>query len=221
MSSPENPTITNLYSSLVIPMTWTCLFRCKLLDRDSMLFTLNNLIEKLRGRKCDVALLNTTDENGHNIQVPFKVGTMAQNQGANELKDGDFLGYAYSITGEVVSGDKIGRQLGFPTANLQLTDVRKLLPAAGVYAVQVWVDGRQYGGMLNIGVRPTVLANGEARIEVHIFDFSQEIYGASVQIKLLAYIRGEQYFSDRESLAFQLKQDQIAIQTFLSKYNGL
>ena len=133
----------------------------------------------------------------------------------------DFLGYAYSITGEVVSGDKIGRQLGFPTANLQLTDVRKLLPAAGVYAVQVWVDGRQYGGMLNIGVRPTVLANGEARIEVHIFDFSQEIYGASVQIKLLAYIRGEQYFSDRESLAFQLKQDQIAIQTFLSKYNGL
>ena len=95
MSSPENPTITNLYSSLVIPMTWTCLFRCKLLDRDSMLFTLNNLIEKLRGRKCDVALLNTTDENGHNIQVPFKVGTMAQNQGANELKDGDFLGYAY------------------------------------------------------------------------------------------------------------------------------
>lgn len=133
----------------------------------------------------------------------------------------DFLGYAYSITGEVVSGDKIGRQLGFPTANLQLTDVRKLLPAAGVYAVQVWVGGRQYEGMLNIGVRPTVIANGEARIEVHIFDFSQEIYGAFVQIKLLAYIRGEQYFSDRESLTFQLKQDQIAIQTFLSKYSSL
>ena len=132
----------------------------------------------------------------------------------------DFLGYTYSITGEVVAGDRIGRQLGFPTANLRLTDARKLLPATGVYAVQVWVDGQQYGGMLNIGVRPTVLANGEARIEVHIFDFSQEIYGASVQVKLLARIRGEQHFPDRESLAYQLKQDKIAVQTYFLNRKG-
>jgi riboflavin kinase/FMN adenylyltransferase len=128
----------------------------------------------------------------------------------------DFLGYTYSIMGDVVTGDKIGRQLGFPTANLQLPDSRKLLPATGVYVVQVLIDGQQYGGMLNIGVRPTVLANGEPRIEVHIFDFSKEIYGAPIELKLLTRIRGEQYFPDIDSLAFQLKQDQVAARNYLS-----
>ncbi len=129
----------------------------------------------------------------------------------------DFLGYTYSMTGKVIAGDKIGRQLGFPTANLQLDDDRKLLPAPGVYAVQVWVEGVRYDGMLNIGIRPTVSLAGDPRIEVHLFDFSQEIYGATVQMNMVARIRDEQYFPSKEALALQLGKDKMVAKTYLKK----
>ena len=129
----------------------------------------------------------------------------------------DFLGYTYSMTGKVIAGDKIGRQLGFPTANLQLDDDRKLLPAPGVYAVQVWVEGVRYDGMLNIGIRPTVSLVVDPRIEVHLFDFSQEIYGATVQMNMVARIRDEQYFPSKEALALQLGKDKMVAKTYLKK----
>ena len=137
LSSPENPTITNLYSSLVIPMTWTCAFRCRIEDRDRMLLTINNLIEKLRGRKCDVALLNTTDQFGNSIQVPFKVGTMGQNQGANELKDGDYLGYAFYPTAPLPT---------FTTLDDLLTSINSVigLPTSGEH----WYYFEKRGGTL-------------------------------------------------------------------------
>lgn len=119
----------------------------------------------------------------------------------------DFLGYPYALTGKVVSGDKIGREMGFPTANVELEDERKLLPAAGVYAVHVQVDGQWYKGMLNIGVRPTVSSSGVVRIEVNIFDFSQEIYGEGIVVTLIARIRGERKFDSREELRGHLLQD--------------
>lgn len=131
----------------------------------------------------------------------------------NALQIGDisrvneFLGYDYMISGTVVSGDKIGRQLGFPTANIRLKDHRKLLPAAGVYAVRVEVGGKRYGGMLNIGVRPTVSSTGVERIEVNIFDFNREIYGEEIRLFLVARIRGERKFNDKAELTAQLQQD--------------
>lgn len=131
----------------------------------------------------------------------------------NALQIGDidrvneFLGYAYSITGRVVAGDKIGRTMGFPTANIQLKDDRKLLPASGVYAVRVWVDEQEYGGMLNIGVRPTVSCTGVVRIEVNIFDFHRDIYGKEIRIALVARIRGERKFDGIAELQQQLVVD--------------
>lgn len=131
----------------------------------------------------------------------------------NALQIGDvdrvneFLGYAYSIIGKVVAGDKIGRTMGFPTANIQLKDDRKLLPASGVYAVKVWVDEQEYGGMLNIGVRPTVSCTGVVRIEVNIFDFHQDIYGREIRIALVARIRGERKFDGIAELQKQLVVD--------------
>lgn len=131
----------------------------------------------------------------------------------NALQIGDvdrvneFLGYAYSLTGKVVAGDKIGRTMGFPTANIQLKDDRKLLPASGVYAVKVWVDEQEYGGMLNIGVRPTVSCTGVVRIEVNIFDFHQDIYGREIRIALVARIRGERKFDGITELQKQLVVD--------------
>lgn len=90
--SPENPTITNLYSSLIVPMAWTCSLRCTLENRDNAIITINNLIEKLKGRKVDVAQLNCIDENGKPYSTPFCVGTLGQNSGETKLKNGDFIG---------------------------------------------------------------------------------------------------------------------------------
>lgn len=96
--SPENPTITNLYSSLIIPMEWTCSLRCTLENRDNAIITINNLIEKLKGRKVDVAQLNCIDENGKPYSTPFCVGTIGQGYGLT-IKNGDYLGQVFSISG--------------------------------------------------------------------------------------------------------------------------
>lgn len=131
----------------------------------------------------------------------------------NALQVGDidrvneFLGYPYTLTGKVVAGDKIGRLMGFPTANIQLKDDRKLLPASGVYAVKVKVGDARYRGMLNIGIRPTVSSSGKMRIEVNIFDFDREIYGEEIQIALMSRIRGERKFDNIEELRHQLTLD--------------
>lgn len=123
----------------------------------------------------------------------------------------EFLGYNYSFTGKVVHGDKIGRKIGFPTANLQLQDERKLLPASGVYAVSVSVEGRHFYGMLNIGVRPTVSRSGIIRLEVNIFDFQAEIYDKTISVSLLSRIRGERKFNDVNELKFQLEADKKSV----------
>lgn len=139
----------------------------------------------------------------------------------NALQIGDitrvneFLGYLYSISGRVVAGDRIGRSMGFPTANLQLKDDRKLLPASGVYAVKVLVDGQKYRGMLNIGVRPTVSCAGLVRIEVNIFDFDRSIYGQEIRVSLIARIRGERKFEGVKELAEQLRKDKEKANEFL------
>ena len=90
--SPENPSITNLYSSLIVPMTFTCSLRCLLSNRDQAIETLNNLINELKGRKVDIAQLDCVDENGNKYSTPFIVGTIGQNDGAPQIKVGDYLG---------------------------------------------------------------------------------------------------------------------------------
>ena len=91
LSAPENPTITNIYSSMIIPMDYTCVFKCKTSNRDQALETINNMIEKMKGRKVDIAELKCKTENGYSY-VPFVVGTIGQGDGAPTLKNGDYLG---------------------------------------------------------------------------------------------------------------------------------
>lgn len=143
----------------------------------------------------------------HEINVSStKIRTALELGNINRVQE--FLGYDYPITGKVVYGEKIGRGIGFPTANLQVEDGRKLLPAMGVYAVEAKVGGESYGGMLNIGVRPTVSCAGVVRLEVHIFDFQGNIYGEEVTVYLKERIRGEQKFHNIEELRLQLLEDQ-------------
>jgi riboflavin kinase / FMN adenylyltransferase len=130
------------------------------------------------------------------------------------LEEGDIdtanqlLGNTYSLTGRVVSGDKLGRLLGFPTANIEVDTAFKLIPADGIYAVTVRYEHQTFKGMLYIGNRPTI--NGIKRnIEVNIFDFDKDIYGDSLTLNFHSLIRQDKKFSDLEGLRAQLATDKI------------
>jgi riboflavin kinase / FMN adenylyltransferase len=134
----------------------------------------------------------------------------------------DFLGYPYFFEGTVIPGNKLGRTLGYPTANLRIEDADKLIPGNGVYAVEVEVkegqsatSNRQWAiskkGMMNIGFRPTV-DSSTRMIEVNIFDFEEDIYGQTLRVHLKKYIRGEQKFNGLDALKEQLGKDKIAAQ---------
>lgn len=120
------------------------------------------------------------------------------------------LGYKYFLNGEVTNGKQIGRKIGFPTANLTLPE-EKLLPACGVYAVWVKMpDGTKKGGMMCIGHRPTIENNGEISVEVHIFDFNGDLYGASISVDFIGKLRDEQHFDSLCDLQKQLTLDAIS-----------
>jgi riboflavin kinase/FMN adenylyltransferase len=118
-----------------------------------------------------------------------------------------FLSRTYSLTGIVVKGDGRGSQIGFPTANIQPSVEEKLVPAEGVYFVGVEMGSQQYFGMLNIGVRPTFQDDMRRVIEVHMFDFTGDLYGKSLKISFLKRLRSEIKFASREALIDQLERD--------------
>ena len=118
-----------------------------------------------------------------------------------------YLGYNYFFQAIVVEGKKLGRTIGFPTANLQVSEFYKLIPKTGVYIVEVLLDNKSFKGMMNIGFNPTV-SGAHQTIEVNILDFNQDIYGKNIQVSLLEKIRDEQKFSSVDELKNQLIKDQ-------------
>ena len=125
-------------------------------------------------------------------------------------KASHYLGYPYLLKGKVVEGRRLGREIGFPTANILPDDQHKLIPTDGVYAVLVNVGGVQYKGMLNVGSRPTVNTNVDHRsIEVHILDFSADIYQCDISVSFVERIRNEVKFGSLDQLKEQLVLDKI------------
>jgi len=118
-----------------------------------------------------------------------------------------YLGHAYSLTGKVVPGKKLGRTIGYPTANIEVPENYKLIPGQGIYAVRVQVNDKTLGGMLSIGTNPTV-GGTQQTIEVHIFDFDADIYEQNITLYFVQYIRPEEHFSDLEALKAKLAEDQ-------------
>lgn len=116
------------------------------------------------------------------------------------------LGRPYSLTGRVVMGDRIGRTLGYPTANLEIDSAHKLIPADGIYAVTALLEHRPLKGMMYIGNRPTIEGT-KRNIEVHLFDFNEDIYGETLTVYLHARTRGDAHFEDLEQLKQQLHLD--------------
>ena len=130
----------------------------------------------------------------------------------------NFLGYDYFFTGKVIAGNKLGRTIGYPTANIQIEDNQKLIPGNGVYAVLIKINSlkiKDYSGMMNIGIRPTI--NGVMRvIEVNIFDFDEDIYGAMITVTLKKHLRSEIKFNGLNALKEQLAIDKVQAVSALS-----
>ena len=121
------------------------------------------------------------------------------------------LGYRYSLHGVVVSGNRIGRELGFPTANLSVEDSRKILPGNGVYAVWAVLSGKRYKGMLSIGNRPTLDDGNSQSIEVYLLDFSGDLYGKEIEVSFVSKIRDNRKFPSLLALKSQLEQDRQTV----------
>lgn len=144
----------------------------------------------------------------------------------NAIAEGDIiranklLGRNYEFSGIVVGGDKRGRELGFPTANIKLSSQEKLLPASGVYAVKVMVENERHTGLLSIGNRPTFYNQGELVSEVYIYDFNREIYGAKVTTELVERLRGEVKFNSAEELINQMNTDKENGYKIFNKLNN-
>jgi len=127
---------------------------------------------------------------------------------ANIKLANEYLGYSYFISGKVVEGKKIGRTIGFPTANIQINENYKLLPKNGVYIVSSKIDNVLRFGMMNIGKNPT-LGDNEQSIEIHFFDINEDIYSKNLQISILEHIREEQKFNSLTELQAQLEKDKL------------
>ena len=122
-------------------------------------------------------------------------------------KANSLLGYKYSFDAKVIEGDKMGRELGFPTANLEPVAENKVIPLNGVYAVYVVYKGIEYKGMMNIGYRPTVREDSERVIEVNILEFAGDIYGENLIVKFTGRVRDELKFGSKDELIEQIKID--------------
>ena len=139
-------------------------------------------------------------------------GEISSTQIRTALENGDIvsaaemLGYGYSLKGVVVAGNRLGRTIGVPTANMKLYEPLKLVPGRGVYAVEAEVLGKKYRGMTNIGLRPTV-GGSFTTIETHILDFDEDIYGLPLRITFLRRLRDEVHFPSLEALKDQLEKD--------------
>jgi riboflavin kinase/FMN adenylyltransferase len=150
-------------------------------------------------------LIHNSDVSSSVIRRNIAIGNMVF---SNEA-----LGYRYFIQGEVVSGSRMGRKIGFPTANIAVNDARKLIPRNGVYAVDVRLEEKIWKGMANIGIRPTIESQvHEQTLEVNIFNFSDDIYGKPITVFFKDRIRNEIKFASVNNLVKQLDEDKREIQ---------
>ena len=126
------------------------------------------------------------------------------------------LGRTYALQGSVVHGDKRGRELGYPTANIALPPLLKL-PAHGIYAVRATVRGKTYDGAASLGVRPTIAAGERTSLEVHLFDFATDIYGARMDVAFVKKIRDEAKFDSLAELTEAMARDCVTAKTILAR----
>lgn len=178
-------------------------------DRTGTIETVENLGEKLGFE----AFIVSKKEMGEITVSSTKIRNELANEG-NVEQAANLLGREYLLNGIVIHGDKRGRGIGYPTANLKPEHPNKVIPKDGVYVVRVRIDENWYGGMMNIGNRPT-FEGAEKALEVNIFDFDRTIYGQTIQIRFLKRLRDEAKFSGKDELVTQLDKDKELSLNFL------
>ena len=122
-------------------------------------------------------------------------------------KCNDYLGRNFMLTGEVVHGDGLGKKINFPTANIEIPETYKIIPKNGVYLVKAIINSEIYFGMMNIGVRPTIGGKNKS-LEIHFFNFKDNIYNKTISVEIICKIRDEEKFSSIDELKIQLKKDE-------------
>lgn len=171
-------------------------------DREGTIETIEQLGEKLSFDACVVSKKEVGEKTVSSTSIRKE---LSEKGGVEEAAQ--MLQRFYRLNGTVVHGDKRGKELGYPTANIKPEDSRKIIPQKGVYAVKVRVEGAWYGGMMNIGVRPT-FDGEEQTMEVHLFNFEEEIYGKEIQVRFIKRLRPEMKFSGKDELIKQLEKDE-------------
>ena len=137
---------------------------------------------------------------------------------SNFKKVNQFLGRPYELNGKVIKGNGVGRTIKYPTANIEIKEIYKLIPPKGVYLVKIYLGENEFSGMMNIGNRPTI--NGlNQTIEVHIFDFDKDIYGKKLKVCFVKKIRKEKKFDSLPSLKSQLKKDEEYCKRILAEHS--
>ncbi|MEL6556756.1 MAG: bifunctional riboflavin kinase/FAD synthetase [Bacteroidota bacterium] len=129
-----------------------------------------------------------------------------------------YLGKNYAISGDVIHGEKLGRKIGYPTANVRLSEPYKMIPANGIYAVKVFLENKIAFGMLYIGTKPTLTGDSVRVIEVNIFDFNDDIYDQQIRLEFLKYIRDDMKFEDLDQLTNQITKDKEVTLDILKHY---
>ncbi len=160
--------------------------------------------------------------------TPYKFGphTVSSSQIRYLLAQGDislsntFLSYNYTITGKIVEGYKVGRRIGFPTANIKLWERYKVIPTDGVYAVRVHIEESVHDGMLYIGNRPTLHQNSHTSVEVNIFDFEDDLYNKTLTVEFVSFVRPDIKFNGVEPLIAQITKDKETVKEKLKGYDA-
>ena len=156
------------------------------------------------GKECGIEII-------HALELPDIQASSSQIRNYlldNKIKEANrMLSYYYPLTGKVIEGNRIGNKFGFPTANLSVDDENKIIPGDGIYAVFVKWNNRKYDGMVYIGKRPTITTHGEKRIEVHLINFSGNLYGETLQLEFVEFLREDRNFGNIEDLRKQLNAD--------------
>ena len=173
--------------------------------------TLQEYVQWGKQTGIDVVLAHELEEEKVSSSVIRRYLQLGDVKQANHL-----LGYEYSLQGKVISGHKVGRHIGFPTANIAVQK-EKLLPACGVYAIRVKLDESFYDGMLCIGYRPTLSNGDELSVEANLFDFCGDLYGKELVLSLVDRLRDEQLFSSLQALQEQLEQDAVRAREVLRR----
>ncbi len=166
------------------------------------------------GAACGMEVLKASpyDEEG----VAVSSSKIRRQLAAGEVEEAaHFLAYPYTLRGTIVGGNRVGRTIGFPTANIRVDDPTKVIPRIGVYAVRVTLEGREHAGMLYIGSRPTLGAGNALSIEVHILDFSGDIYRRTVTVAFVRFVREDIRFASLDALRQQLEKDRTTVRALM------